>query len=436
MAGFNAIKYGGKFMKKIISSLLSVILTLSLAAGAFADVKIRQKVSMSGQTFETTKMIRGSRQRTEQKGSGAMASYMSQVATIEQCDLRRSVQLNDSKKLYFIEPFADPSETPNTPPIQNQRSKTQTQKGGTVTMTYNITDTGERKTLFGLTARHLKIVQETESSPDSCNGASRSKMEIDGWYVDFSAEFNCPQDVPRSPGQYSKPDCRDRFVFKGSRSANPGFLLNGTMTFYDADNNPTMTQTTETLELSRAPLAAALFDIPADYKLAGSQQDLYAVPSMTDIVRQQQQQQQNNDGDNPSTPAATGMKSVGINISFGADANKINQGEISRYVQDKVREMNFNARIGGGGDYILNVEIKKAKESAASKAGGIFGKVTGIETKAGKTDVEIIVTLFKGDAKTQITRFGVNQKLDGTASDAVREALDQSIGNVLNGIEN
>ena len=418
-------------MKKIYNIALAVILLLSLTAGVFADIKIRQKVTMSGQTFETTKMIRGARQRTEQKGSGAMAGYMSQVATIEQCDLRRSVQLNDSKKLYFIEPFAEPSEASNEPAVQKPKAQTPTQKGGTVTFTYIVTDTGERQTLFGLPARHLKVVQETESSPDSCNGASRSKMEIDGWYVDFSAEFNCPTDVPRASGQYAKPDCRDRVVFKGSRNAKTGFLLNGTMTFYDADGKATMTQTTETLELARAPLAAALFDIPADYKLASSQQDLYAMPSMTDIVRQQQQQ---NGDDNPTAPANTGMKSVGINISFGADV-KLNQAEISRFVQDKVRQMNFNASTGGG-DYVLNVEIKKAKESAASKAGGIFGKVTGIETKAGKTDVEVIVTLFRGDAKTQITRFGINQKFDGTAADTVREALDQAIGNVLNDLEN
>lgn len=420
-------------MKKLLSSILSMVLLCSLAVGTFADVKIRQKVTMSGQTFETTKMIKGARQRTEQKGSGAMA-FMAQVATIEQCDLRRTVQLNDGKKIYFIEPFADSPETPNSTSVQNQKSKNQTQKGGTVTMTYVVTDTGERQTLFGLTARHLKILQETESSADSCNGANRSKMEIDGWYVDFSAEFNCPTDIPQAPGQYDKPDCRDRIVFKGSRSAKTGFLLNGTMTMYDESGKAIMTQTTETLELSRSPLAAALFDIPADYKLAASQQELYAMPDVNAMIREQQQQQRDDRRENPSMPVNSGRKNVGVNVLIGAEA-KVDQTRISQYLQDKLRARNFDSRAGTSGvDYVLNVEIKKVKESAASKAGGLFGKVTGIETKAGKTDVELVVTLLKGGA--QIRQNTVKQKFDGTSAEAVNAALDEALDNVLSQIEN
>jgi hypothetical protein len=422
-------------MKKFYNSVIAIILLLSFSLGAFADLKIRQKVSMSGQTYETTKMIKGARQRTEQKGSGAMASYMSQVATIEQCDLRRNVQLNDSKKLYFIEPFAEEA-VPQKATPQTRQTNQPTKQGGTVTMTYNVTDTGERQTLFGLQARHLKVLQETESSADSCSGAHKSKMEIDGWYVDFTAEFNCPMDIPRTPGQMNKPDCRDRVIFKGNRNANPGFLLNGTMTFYDENGNVMMSQTTETLELSRSPLAAALFDIPADYKLAASQQELYAMPDVNAMIREQQRQQQNNDDENPSTPVTSGRKNVGINITLGADA-RVNQSEISQYLQDKLRENNLNSRLGTGGvDYVLNVDIKKAKESAASKAGGIFGKVTGIETKAGKTDVELVMTLTKSNSGTPLTQSRVARKFDGTAAEALKAAIDEALGNILGEIQN
>lgn len=419
-------------MKRIYSSFLSVILLLSFAVSVFADLKIRQRVSMSGQTFETTKMIKGARQRTEQKNSamGAM-DFMSQVATIEQCDLRRNVQVNDSKKLYFIEPF--PEETTPTPNAPTRPTNTQTRRGGTVTMTYNVTDTGERKTLFGLTARHLKVLMETESSADSCGGASRSKMEIDGWYVDFSAEFNCPIDRPEMPpGRMEKPDCRDRIIFKGNRGKT-GFLLNGTMTFYDENGKAMMTQTTETLELTRSPLAASLFDVPADYRLVSSSQELYAMPGMTEMMRQGQQ---NMDTDNPSVPTKSAMKTVGINLNFGADA-KVNQAEISAYLQSKLRENNLNARVGtGGADYVLNVEIRKVKESAAGKIGGIFGKVTGVDTKAGKTEIEMTMTLTKADSNAQVAQSRVAQKFDGAASDAVKAAIDDALDKVLSKIEN
>jgi hypothetical protein len=420
-------------MNKIYNPILAIILLLSFSLSAFADLKIRQKVTMGGQTYESTKMIKGARQRTEQKGSGAAAAYMSQVATIEQCDLRRNVQLNDSKKLYFIDPFPDEVAPQRATPATPQTNR-QTKQGGTVTMNFVVTDTGERQTLFGLAARHLKVLQEIESSADSCSGAHKTKMEIDGWYVDFSAEFNCPMETPQMMGQMTKPDCRDRIIFKGSRNAKTGFLLNGTMTFYDENGSPTMTQTTETLELSRAPLIAALFDIPADYRLVSSQQELYAMPDVSAMIREQQRQQ--NADENQNVPARSGRKSVGLNIVLAADA-KVSQAEVSGYLQNKLSENNLNSRIGTGGvDYVLNVDVKKVKESTASKAGGIFGKVTGIETKAGKTEVELVLTLSKSDSTAPLSQSRVAQKYDGTASEALKAAIDQALDKILGELEN
>jgi hypothetical protein len=418
-------------MKRIFSSVLSAILLLSLVSAVFADIKVRQKVTMSGQTFETTKMIKGARQRTEQKsGAGGAMDFMSQVATIEQCDLRRTAYVNDTKKLYFIDPFAE--ESTSQTPTPTRPTNRQTRQGGTITMTYIVTDTGERKTFFGLQARHLKVVQETESSADSCGGAFKSKMEIDGWYVDFSAEFNCPRDIPEGPrGQVTKPDCKDRVIFKGSRTAKTGFLLNGTMTMYDANGNVQMTQTTETLEISRAPLAAALFDVPADYKLASSQQDLYSMPSMEDLMRQQQQLPNKNE-ENPTLPSNPSAKNIGLNFNFGSDA-KVNQEEIKQYLKDQLRSRNFTTRMGNF-DYVLNVEIRKAKETKAGKIGGIFGKVTGVDTK-GQVDVEIVMTLAKGGTNAQMGQTRIAQKYDGTASEALKAAIDDALDKILAEIE-
>jgi len=410
------------------------MLLFSLAGGVFADVKIRQKVTMGEQTFETTKMIKGARQRTEQKsGAGGAMDFMSQVATLEQCDLRRTVYLNEGKKLYFVDPFAEES-TPQ-PATPTRPANTPTKSGGTITMTYVVTDTSERLTLFGLPARHLKIVQETESSADSCGGAHRSKMEIDGWYVDFSAEFNCPMDVPRTSGQVSKPDCRDRVIFKGRRNAKTGFLLNGTMTFYDASGKATMTQTTETLELTYAPLVAALFDVPQDYKLAASQQELYSMPNIADMTRQPSKMP-NADTKDTSLPASPVAKQVGLNVTFGSEA-KVNQAEVSQYLQNKLRDNDLNPRIGAGAgvNYVLNVEIKKVKESATSKAGGIFGRVTGVEAKVGKTEVELVMTLTRGDSNAQVSQNRVGQKYDGTALEAVKAAIDDALAKVLGAIK-
>lgn len=288
-------------MKKLFILTVAFAMLTGLASPALADITVKQRVTMGGQKIESTRQIKGSRERNESKieMEGVNPDFMPQIATVTQCDLRRTVKLNDRKQLYFAEPFATAdASTPARPTTPAARTNTTTRKGGTLTMTYSIRDTGERKTMFGLTARHLIVTQEMESSADSCNGPSKTKIEFDGWYVDFSAEFNCPIDLPppMPEGIGSKPDCIDKIITKQSGTAKLGFLLDGTMTIYDKDGKASMTQRTETLELSRAPLSAGLFDVPAGYKEAGSMQDLYAMPNMADMMRTQ---------DNDNRPAAS-----------------------------------------------------------------------------------------------------------------------------------
>jgi hypothetical protein len=434
-------------MKTILSSIAAIAFLFALVTTGMADIKVRQKMTMGGQTFETTKMIKKSRQRTEQKMDASLgaADFMSQVATITQCDLRRTVQVNDSKKLYFVEPFAEESSNEQTKPVAAPQQTGPTRRGGTLTMSSSIRDTGERQTLFGLQARHIIIVMEMESSADSCNGASKTKMEMDGWYVDFSAEFSCPFNVQQAapPQRPSKPGCVDRIVMKGSGGGDPGFLLNGTMKFYDASGNVQMAQTIETLELSRATLADSLFNVPQDYKLVSSSQELYSMPNMADLMRQQNNRNDVNDEPNQNRsgqnnmPANAGAKTVGLNITVGSNA-KVNQSEISQYLQDKLRENDLNGRVGTSGslDYVLNVEVKQVKESAAGKVGGLFGKVTGVDAKVGKTDVELIITLTAPNSTTPITQNRVAKKFDGNTSDAIRAAIDEAMDKILAEIDN
>src|SRR6476469_6056394 len=92
-------------MNKIYFATIAVV---CLSAASFADVRIKQRVSISGQKFESTRSIKGPRERTEQRiqmDDPAMADYMPQIATITQCDMKRTLRVNDRKQLYMIEPF-------------------------------------------------------------------------------------------------------------------------------------------------------------------------------------------------------------------------------------------------------------------------------------------------------------------------------------------
>ena len=304
-----------------------------------------------------------------------------------------------------------------------------------MTMSFNVRDTGERKMLFGLQARHFIWTQEMESSPDSCNGPHKTKIEFDGWYVDFAADFSCPTTSAPTTGlgRPDKPDCIDRIVSRGSGTPPKGIMIEGTMKMYGPDGSVQMTQTTETLELSRAPLDASLFDIPVGYKQAASSQELYAMSMPT--YGGQDREPRNNEarGNRPSTrnvppvsnlPAA---KSVSVNITVMN--SPVSEAEIEQYVRSRILDRGLRT-VSGSSDYSISVQFRQVKESAAGKIGGIFGKVTGVDTKLGKVDIDMTAILSggaTGEAK-------VKNKFEGPPSAAVRAAIDQALDQLLSKI--
>jgi hypothetical protein len=399
---------------------------------SLADVRIKQRVTMSGQKFESTRSIKGARERTEQKmemSDPAMADFMPQIATITQCDLKRRIQVNDRKQLYYMEPF----ETPETEVLPGRPTRpaqpvanAPVRKGGTMTMTYSVRDTGERRMMFGLQARHIITTQEMETSVDSCNGPIKSKIEYDGWYVDFAADFSCPTAAAppvQGLGRVPKPDCKDRMVVKGSGTAPKGMMIEGTMKMYGADGSVSMTQTTETLELSREALDPALFDIPPGYKLASSSEELYKV-SMPTFGGDDSNKNLPTLNRRTITPAISTAKTIAVNISMAPGTS--NQAEIDSYVRARLAERGFRV-VPSNAEYALNIQVNQIKESTTSKVGGIFGKITGANTGGGKVDIDLSIALIgmaSGNAK-------VKNKFDGPVSAAVRMALDQALDQAL-----
>lgn len=428
-------------MKKFVNIISLALIVVCAHSLSFADVKIKQKVSVEGQGMEQTRMIKGARERRETKivTSQEAGDFMPNIATITQCDLRRTLQVNDKKKLYTVDPFSDDAPTPTAP-----KTVTKTRTGGTVTITYIVTDTGERQTMFGLTARHLKISQSVESSADSCGGAGKSKMETDGWYADFSADFNCPIDLPDAPP--SKPDCRDRVIYKRSGTTKLGFLLDGTMKMFDEKGKVVSTIRTETLEISRSPLNAAFFDVGKDYKLVNDSQELYAMPSMSEMMAMA-----GGDGGSPKNSAGTtsankssGKKYVGLDF-FSGNSSKINQDAVRQTMMENLNAKGFatsfvtspNEIANGRFDYVVGVEIIRAKQSKAGKIGGLFGKVTGNTdaAKVGDSEAEVVVTIYQKDGKTVVGQQTAKQKIAGTPDDAAKSAIETALNQLVGKIK-
>lgn len=243
--------------KRFVNAIVFLSLLLAGTVIARADVKIKSKQTSSGQTMENTTYIKGKRSRTEANGG--------QLVTIQQCDLRRDLQLMPASQVYRVTSYDQPAGA--VPGRGNAAGPTAAPtRGGTITSTITTRDTGERRQMFGYNARHIITTIETVSSPDACN-QNNSKMEIDGWYIDAEFVLACDTDRYANQNNYGSPTgCQDKYQTKQVGAAKRGYPVLEKMTMMGPDGKPSFSMTNEVVELSQANLDAALFDVPAGYR--------------------------------------------------------------------------------------------------------------------------------------------------------------------------
>ncbi len=224
------------------------------------DIRIRVRMSVGEQSFESVEYVRGARQRTEMSMAGG-------YKTIMQCDLKRYVQINDQTRTYMVQPFAGveaQGATASDASAQDLAAQGATKRGGVVTIVNTLTDTGERKQMFGYTARRLKGSMEYQTSPDACQKGG-PRMETDGWYIDLKYGVDCPAATGGDmSAAYRRGGCRDEIRMKQVGTAKMGYPVLVTTKMFNEDGSFTST-TREVVELSRSPLDPSLFEVPAGY---------------------------------------------------------------------------------------------------------------------------------------------------------------------------
>jgi hypothetical protein len=458
-------------MKLRLALIITVLFAIaSITAISFAqrtqtekpvtgDFKITFKQSMgSGQEMTSTTMIKGRRERSEMSMPGMPAGMA--MSTITECDLRRTIQINDRARKYMITPMdTDEGEAPATP-AGPRPSAGPSRRGGIVTGTINTVDTGERKEMFGLTARHLKQTMMMESSPDAC-AQNNMKMERDGWYVNLEYGLNCGSErPPQAPNQMPTGGCRDTFRFKHTGVTNLGYPLIETTKMFGPDGQTvTFTMTKEVIELSRQPLDAALFDIPAGYTQANSTQEMYQM-SMADAMAMARQQQGNQGGNSMGNMASSGGMSMPSNSSNPAARPKVGVVEFNNKAKatvstDEMRQQLIATLTGDGIDavalnassaseaameakakgctYILYTDISTFKApSTGKKLGGFIGRATGVgggDTGNAEAKFDFrLVPAAGGSPKLQSSASGKEQTADASVRAAVQEEARAVIG--------
>ena len=371
------------------------------------DFKVRYKTSLmtagaSAQASESLTMIKGARERSESSGYGFS------MINITQCDLKRSIQVSDTSKKYIISPMDSVSSTTSNTPTP-MTAPTSTRRGGVVTYKTTSIDTGERKEMFGFTARHIKSSTLIESSADACTPV-KQKSELDGWYIDLPVSLDCQYGRNQMTARPSTAvRCIDQTRFLREGNGKLGFPLIETTTLYGENGQVTFSSTKEVIELSRDTLDAALFDIPAGYTEATTSAELYGAPSMTSMMQSAAAGETPNAPSTTSATSSVSMKRPGsILIGVAQFNNKAGKavpldvlrqrligqltgGDLSAIALNasSLSEAEVEARTKQC-DFILYTDIVTLK---MSKVGGMFGQVTGVGG-LGKTESKIEYKLF------------------------------------------
>lgn len=244
---------------------------LSSPAAARADVTIRQR-SSARPGHEETLYLKGARQRREvsarQKDGRVMA-----WAFVYDCAGRQVTWLDLVNRRYTIHAGV-PAAAAAAFNEQQFDSRVPPKAKGTLTETVLTTDTGERREMFGLVARRLKVVTTWAAAPDACD-ASRARVETEGWYVDLLHGVDCSPDLSGATprwGGVAGGGCLGKRLRRGyfyrrtnSGGARLGFPLSETTRAYDERGRVFWAETAEVTELSTAALDDAIFSVPAGY---------------------------------------------------------------------------------------------------------------------------------------------------------------------------
>jgi hypothetical protein len=240
-----------------MKSIITAAFLFAFSCTAFADMKASNRTTLAGQTFNNAVLVKAGKIRAE---TPAVTGFS--LVTIQDCTTHHFVEVNERTHSFMSKDLSEASSA--------------TSDASGVAVSVSEKDTGERKTFFGYTARHIKGTITTEGS-----GACKSNLNAttDGWYVDLPDMQVCqPKYDQNFRSGMERGGCSDNVTVKFSGVERLGFpvVLDTTV-----DNKGTpMTIHQETTDISTAPLDSSLFEVPPGYKKVNTYQELmgFGVP--------------------------------------------------------------------------------------------------------------------------------------------------------------
>lgn len=251
------------------------------------DLKITVSRNSGPYRTVTTTYLKPDRKRVEEQqlyrqqlwvGGPAVTLRPSRIATITRCDLGQIFQLNLEDREYTSRPIPKPlsaeGQKARAEELRARAAKgPQLQRPAQPNLVIEITtvDTGERKQIFGYAARH--VVTTEKRTPLEGAVSVPQEQVTDGWYIDLDTSISC--DPPRQPGAFGAliggiNGRIDHPTFKliGQRETGFAIVTNRRDTLFQPDGSRREGARIDTMRvtnLSTAPLASELFDIPHSF---------------------------------------------------------------------------------------------------------------------------------------------------------------------------
>jgi hypothetical protein len=314
----------------------------------------------------------------ELKGNRARITVGENLASIQQCDAKQTVQLNTQTRTYLELPFDAPAATGSTDALEKRK------KGGQITYSTTVTDTGETQAMFGFTARHLKTVVSKDFSTAACDKRPQ-RVETDGWYIDLPSTVSCATVPPREVAIQVDPrssDCVDEVRYE--RAQTPaGYPLKYTAVA-TAGDEPPVTTTMEVSKLERTDIAATDVEVPADYV------EVHTVAQLTADHR----------------PGEPGVKKPGtLRVGLMSIGNKSDAKLDTDMLKDATLES------------FSETDLDIVRLSGTNPAE--------LEADAKAKDVDLLLTGTIAEVKTP--RGGIMGKINGSSGDAFTAKVDYAL---------
>jgi hypothetical protein len=202
------------------------------------------------------------------------------TALITRCDLRQALHLNLDDRQYTTGPlqtFPTREEVLARAAASGQLV-VEPQREPTVLVETETVDTGERKKVFGHTARHVLTTRRVIPLAGATRGADTTVT--DGWYIDLDTHLSCEaswlsaRSVHAFHTVHRQGEEGDVPMFKDAGEPESGFAVaskqtsSGIITLPDgsARQHASIWETKVT-ELSTAAIDPALFEIPSGFRL-------------------------------------------------------------------------------------------------------------------------------------------------------------------------